>query len=210
MTSWSASGSRPSTGAAAAHGADPRGGEEGPDRLAGQGNPRVGAAAGPGRQDPPPARQLAAWQLAELVAVKKKISALTAELKQRVKSSGSKLMDLPGVGPIVAARTLADVGDVARLTDRNRFSSWTSTAPLDASSGQQIRHRLPGSGNRRVNHMIHIAAATRSATTPLPVMDLARQLVRPGVEFDRRRLCGACCWDLAGRRAVLSGPLDGL
>jgi hypothetical protein len=53
---------------------------------------------------------------------------------------------------------LADVGDIARFTDRNRFASWTGTAPLDASSGQQIRHRLSRAGNRRMNHAIHIAA----------------------------------------------------
>src|SRR5262245_39069990 len=52
-----------------------------------------------------------------------------------VLARGSRLMDLPGVGPVVAARILADVGDVARFADRNRFASWTGTAPLDASSG---------------------------------------------------------------------------
>ncbi|WP_256855777.1 IS110 family transposase [Ornithinimicrobium cryptoxanthini] len=41
-------------------------------------------------------------------------------------------MDLHGVGPVVAARILADVGDMARFADRNRFASWTGTAPLDA------------------------------------------------------------------------------
>ncbi len=46
--------------AAAAVRADPREGEEGPDRLAGQGNSRFGAAAGPGRQDPATARGRAA------------------------------------------------------------------------------------------------------------------------------------------------------
>ena len=70
-------------------------------------------------------------------------------------------MDLPGVGPVVAARILADVGDVARFADRNRFASWTGTAPLDASSGEQIRHRLSRAGNRKVNHMLHIAAASQ-------------------------------------------------
>ena len=70
-------------------------------------------------------------------------------------------MDLPGVGPVVAARVLADVGDVARFADRNRFASWTGTAPLDASSGEQNRHRLSRAGNRRMNHMIHIAAVTQ-------------------------------------------------
>ena len=70
-------------------------------------------------------------------------------------------MNLHGVGPVVAARILADVGDVARFADRNRFASWTGTAPLDASSGEQNRHRLSRAGNRRLNHMIHIAAITQ-------------------------------------------------
>ena len=70
-------------------------------------------------------------------------------------------MELPGVGPVVAARTLADTGDVARFTDRNRFASWTGTAPIEASSGEIVRHRLSCAGNRRMNHMIHIAAASQ-------------------------------------------------
>ena len=70
-------------------------------------------------------------------------------------------MSLHGVGPVVAARVLADVGDVARFADRNRFASWTGTAPLDASSGEQNRHRLSRAGNRRMNRMLHIAATTQ-------------------------------------------------
>jgi transposase len=106
-------------------------------------------------------RRLAAEQLAELVAVEKKMKTLAEELKALVEASGSGLMDLPGVGPIVAARVLADVGNVTRFTDRNRFASWTGTAPIEASSGQTVRHRLSRAGNRRMNHMIHIAAATQ-------------------------------------------------
>ncbi len=88
----------------------------------------------------------------------------TAELKTIVLARRSRLMDLHGVGPVVAARVLADVGDVARFADRNRFASclWlTGTAPLDASSGEQNRHRLSRAGNRRMNHMIQIAAVTQ-------------------------------------------------
>jgi transposase len=106
-------------------------------------------------------RRLAVEQLTELVAVDKKIKALTKELNAMVHARGSTLMDLPGVGPVVAARILADVADVARFADRNRFASWTGTAPLDASSGEQIRHRLSRAGNRKMNHMLHIAAATQ-------------------------------------------------
>ena len=106
-------------------------------------------------------RRIAAEELAELVAVDAKIKKSTAELKAIVLARGSHLMDLRGVGPVVAARTLADVGDVTRFADRNRFASWTGTAPLDASSGEQNRHRLSRAGNRRMNHMIHIAAISQ-------------------------------------------------
>ncbi len=106
-------------------------------------------------------RRIAAEELAELIAVDTKIKKATAELKSLVLARGSRLMDLHGVGPVVAARILADVGDVRRFADRNRFASWTGTAPLDASSGEQNRHRLSRAGNRRMNHMIHIAAVTQ-------------------------------------------------
>jgi len=46
---------------------------------------------------------------------------------------------------------------VARFPDRNHFASWTGTAPLDASSGEQLRHRLSRAGNRRLNHVLYMA-----------------------------------------------------
>jgi transposase len=106
-------------------------------------------------------RRLAAEQPAELVSVEKKIKTLTKELKVMIQARGSRLMKLPGVGPVVAVRMLADAGDVARFADRNRFASWTGTAPLDVSSGEQNRHRLSRAGNRKINHMLHTAAVTQ-------------------------------------------------
>jgi transposase len=70
-------------------------------------------------------------------------------------------MDLHGVGPSGAARLLADVGDIRRFADRDRFASWNGTAPLDASSGQQQRHRLSRAGNRRINRTVHIMAVVQ-------------------------------------------------
>jgi len=67
-------------------------------------------------------------------------------------------MSLHGLGPVGAARVLADVGDVARFPTRAHFASWNGTAPIDASSGEQIRHRLSRAGNRRINRVLHIMA----------------------------------------------------
>jgi transposase len=103
-------------------------------------------------------RRIAAEELADLVAVDAKLKKIKAELTTAVNQRGSTLMDIYGVGPAGAARILADAGDIARFADRNRFASWTGTAPLDASSGEQIRHRLSRAGNRRMNHVIHVAA----------------------------------------------------
>lgn len=53
-------------------------------------------------------RQVAADGLAELIAVERKVEALTLKIKAIVKQRRSNLMELPGVGPVVAARILAD------------------------------------------------------------------------------------------------------
>ena len=103
-------------------------------------------------------RRIAAEEIADLVALDTKLKKIKAELKAAIEDRGSTLLDIYGIGPAGAARILADVGDVARFADRNRFASWTGTAPLDASSGEQVRHRLSRAGNRRMNHVIHIAA----------------------------------------------------
>ena len=57
-----------------------------------------------------------------------------------------------------AARLLGDVGDIRRFTSRAHFASWNGTAPIDASSGDNNRHRLSRAGNRRINRTLHIMA----------------------------------------------------
>jgi transposase len=102
-------------------------------------------------------RRMAAEELADIERLDAKLKAMKAELKAAVLASGSRLMDLHGFGPAGAARILADVGDVARFPSRSHFASWNGTAPIDASSGQHIRHRLSRAGNRRINHVLYMA-----------------------------------------------------
>ena len=106
-------------------------------------------------------RRMAAEQVRELVRLDTQMKASKKELKAAVLATGSRLMDLYGVGPVNAARILADVGDVARFPSKAHFASWNGTAPLDASSGEQLRHRLSRAGNRRVNRALHSVAAVQ-------------------------------------------------
>src|SRR4051794_9733636 len=103
-------------------------------------------------------RRMAVEEVADLVATDAPLKTVTKELGTAVQARGSHLMELRGIGPAGAARILADVGDVARFPDRNHFASWTGTAPIDASSGEHVRHRLSRAGNRRLNHVLHMAA----------------------------------------------------
>jgi transposase len=106
-------------------------------------------------------RRLAVELTGELDSIDKKIKAAERNLKELVVARGSTLMGLHGIGPSGAARLLADVGDIRRFPDQDRFASWNGTAPLDASSGQQQRHRLSRAGNRRINRTLHIMAVVQ-------------------------------------------------
>ena len=106
-------------------------------------------------------RRLAVELVTELEAIDKKIKTAEKDLAALVTERGSTLMDLTGIGPTGAARLLADVGDIHRFADKDRFASWNGTAPLDASSGAQQRHRLSRAGNRRINRTLHIMAVVQ-------------------------------------------------
>jgi transposase len=86
---------------------------------------------------------------------------LNASTKELVASTGTKLMELHGIGPSGAARLLVEVGDITRFPNRAHFASWNGTAPLDASSGDQVRHRLSRAGNRQINRVLHIMATVQ-------------------------------------------------
>jgi transposase len=103
-------------------------------------------------------RRLAVELIGELETIDRKIKTLKKELTALVQARGSTLLELNGIGPSGAARLLADVGDIHRFADRDKFASWNGTAPLDASSGNQQRHRLSRAGNRRINRALHIMA----------------------------------------------------
>jgi transposase len=84
------------------------------------------------------------------------------ELHQRiiiaVKAADTTVTDVHGVGPIVACYLIGYSGDVRRFPTAGHYARYNATAPIEASSGPKVRHRLNPNGNRQLNHAIHIAA----------------------------------------------------
>ena len=78
-----------------------------------------------------------------------------------VTASGTSLCDIYGVGPICAATIIGYTGDVNRFDTKAQFASYNGTAPIEASSGARVRHRLNPRGNRTLNFAIHIAAVVQ-------------------------------------------------
>ena len=109
-------------------------------------------------------KRVAAELVADLERIYARKKAADKELKTLVAATGTSLLDLHGIGPSGAARLLVEVGDLSRFPDRNHFASWTGTAPIDASSGDHVRHRLSRGGNRQINRVLHIMATVQLRT----------------------------------------------
>lgn len=96
-----------------------------------------------------------------------------------VTASKSSVTAVYGVGPICAAIILGHSGDIRRFPTAGHYARHNGTAPIEASSGPNSRHRLNPRGNRQLNHALYIAALAQIAHDT------------PGrVYFDRKRAEG--------------------
>jgi hypothetical protein len=86
------------------------------------------------------------------------------ELSDLVRTLDETLLDEPGVGPVSAAKLLAC--DPARFKTEAAFARCNGTAPLPASSGKTVRHRLSRAGDRQANNAIHTIAIIRAKHQP--------------------------------------------
>jgi transposase len=111
-------------------------------------------------------KRVALELVADLERLYARKKAANKELIELVKATGTGLLDLHGIGPSCAARLLVEVGDITRFPTKGHFASWTGTAPIDASSGDNVRHRLSRGGNRQINRALHMMAVVqlRNAT----------------------------------------------
>ena len=106
-------------------------------------------------------KRVAVELLADVRRLDREIAAARNRVAEAVHESGTTLLELHGVGPIVAGFILGHVGDARRFTTPDRFASYNGTAPIEASSGPTKRHRLNPRGNRQLNHALHMAAVTQ-------------------------------------------------
>ena len=107
-------------------------------------------------------RRLASEILRDVRTLDRKIADLNERIEAEVEVSGTTLTEIFGVGPILAATILGTVGEVARFPSKTHFASYSGTAPVEASSGEVVRHRLSLGGNRHLNYALHMVATSQA------------------------------------------------
>jgi transposase len=103
-------------------------------------------------------KRMALGFVADIRRIDAEIAASKSRIDTAVAASGTSVTELYGVGPVVAAFLIGHSGDMARFANKDHYASYNATAPIEASSGPRVRHRLNPRGNRHLNHAIHLIA----------------------------------------------------
>jgi transposase len=121
-----------------------------------------------------------------LRAVARRVQQLTAEERELAREIGQltsrlapQLLTQPGIGPLLAAQIVLAWSHRGRLASEAAFARLAGAAPIPASSGQTIRHRLDRSGDRQLNRALHQIVVTRRRTHR-PTIDYIERRVREG------------------------------
>src|ERR671910_734690 len=111
-------------------------------------------------------RRLASEVVRDVRTLDRRIAELDQSIATEMKASGTMLTEIFGVGPILAAKILGIVGDVSRFPSKAHFASYAGVAPIEASSGEVVRHKLSLVGNRRLNQVMHMIAVCQARSDP--------------------------------------------
>ncbi len=113
---------------------------------------------------------------------------LEREIATHVRALAPALLDEPGVGPIVAAQLIVAWSHQGRVHSEAAFARLAGVAPIPASSGQTIRHRLSRGGDRQLNRALHTIVLHRRQHDPATRDYIERRLAEGKSRRDATRL----------------------
>jgi transposase len=113
---------------------------------------------------------------------------LEREILAHVRALAPRLLDEPGVGPIVAGQLLVAWSHHGRLRSEAAFARLAGVAPIPASSGQTTRHRLSRGGDRQLNRALHTIVLHRRQHDPQTKHYTAQRIAEGKTKRDATRL----------------------
>jgi transposase len=138
----------------------------GPAALKG---PRIRARLGRqlGQLPASPQLRIAKALLRRINEISREQRDLFAELTELLNAHAPQLLEQRSIGPVTAAVIIGRTAGAQRFRSEACFARHTGTAPIPASSGNTIRHRLHRGGDRQLNRAIHIIALGRARFDPM-------------------------------------------
>jgi transposase len=113
---------------------------------------------------------------------------LEQEILGHVRALAPRLLDEPGVGPIVAAQLIVAWSHHGRVRSEAAFARLAGVAPVPASSGQTVRHRLSRGGDRQLNRALHTIVLHRRQHDPTTRNYIAQRIAEGKNRRDATRL----------------------
>jgi transposase len=145
-------------------------------------------------------------------ALHDEISTLDAQLAELTAETAPKLVDTFGVGPDVAGALLVAAGDnPERLRSEAAFAMLCGVAPIEASSGKTVRHRLKRGGDRHANAALYrivlvrmrYHAATRTYVERRTAQGLSKsEIIRCLKRYVAREIYSILCDTLTTKTAA--------
>jgi transposase len=112
-------------------------------------------------------RLLIVRQLVEqILRLEEDIATITAALGTRVRASQTPVLALCGVGEVIAARLIGELGLIPRVHSAAALAALAGIAPVAVSSGGRGGFRLNRGGNRQLNRVIHLMALSQRRCEP--------------------------------------------
>jgi transposase len=98
----------------------------------------------------------------DLLRMTGRINELTRDITIRVTDMAPTLLARHGVGPIVAATIIGELGDPARVRNGAALARLAGLAPIPVWTSNNQRHRLDRAGNRMINAAVHTVALAQA------------------------------------------------
>ncbi|HET9900269.1 MAG TPA: transposase [Actinomycetes bacterium] len=119
--------------------------------------------------------------------LEQQLSANKKQLQQIVHQLSPGLLERVGIGPVSAARAIVAWSHLGRCRSEAAFANLAGAAPIPASSGKVVRHRLNRGGDRQLNRALHDIAFTRMRCCPGTRAYVARRRAEGLSEREIRR-----------------------
>jgi transposase len=97
-------------------------------------------------------------------------------LADQLRQIAPELLAERGVGPVTGAQLIISWSHPGRIRSEAAFARLAGVAPIPASSGQVVRHRLDRGGDRQLNRALHTIVLVRKRSDPATRAYLARRV----------------------------------